>query len=269
MDMPEIVGGNPGGAARDPIEVEPTILARRIHRSLDAWMLNQVDKHLQPFFASNTDPGRKINLIVAANLRAPMAATWNNWHALFTDDPGLLNHFLRLMICAVDEEDSFDAAQVLVGPSKLSAIVRGTAVALAIAAAWQTTAPKGARPGNLVRARNPDIAWTGHGCAADMINGMDMSLCAGSYMWRTQFVILVVKGAIELGQGAEQAFAHVDVEQPGLSDTAGSGPVIMSISRSFSDAVVVGIDALRALLVDIETRHFETLEQSIVKGGAA
>jgi hypothetical protein len=269
IEMPEILDGNPGGAAQDPIEVSPAILARRIHRALDAWLLQQLDNHLQPFFANNTDPGRRIRLTIAADLRTEMAATWADWHASFSDDAALLNHFLRLMICALDGEDSADAAQVLVGPTKLSAIMRGTAVALAIAAAWQTTTPKSSGPGNLERRRNDDSAWTGHGCAADLINGNDMSLCAGSYMWQTQFVILVVHGAIELGRRAEEPFALTNVDQPALSDSDGAGPVIMSISRDFSHAVLSGLDALRALLADVEARHFETLEKAIEKGGLA
>lgn len=269
IDMPVILGGNPGGAAQNPIALRPDFLARRIHHALDTWMLNELNTHLRPFFASNADPGRKINLVIAADLRAEMAATWNDWYASFTDDPSLLNHFMRLMICAADDQDNLDAAQVLVGPTKCGPIARGTAVALAIAAAWKTTIPKRDGPGNLVRQRDADSIWTGHGCVADMINGKDMSLHAGSYMWQTQFVILIVKGAIEVSRRAEQPFAQVATEQPSLSDTSGSGPVIMSISRDFSSAVEAGIDALRTLLTAVEARHFELLDKAIVKGGVA
>ncbi|WP_349963024.1 ABC-three component system protein [Rhizobium sp. ZPR3] len=268
MTMPAIVAGNPGGAAQDPVALPLDILARRIHRSLDSWLLERLDVHLQPFFASNADPGRPINVKIAQDLRAAMAATWAIWHASFTDDPALLNHFLRLMICAVDEDEHRDAAQILVGPSKWPVILRGTAVALAIAAAWDTTSPKGARPGNLVRLRDGDSEWAGHGCAADMINGDEMSLCAASFMWQTQFVILVVKSAIEVNRIAERPFAQIDTDQPGLSDTDGSGPVIMSISRDFIDAAAAGLAELRALLATVEARHFEALEKTIMKGAA-
>jgi len=268
MAMPAIVAGNPGGAAQDPIPLPPDILARRIHRSLDAWLLERLDTHLQPFFASNADPGRPINVKIAQDLRDAMAATWTVWHASFTDDPALLNHFLRLMVCAVDEDDHRDAAQILVGPSKWPVILRGTAVALAIAAAWDATSPKSARPGNLVRLRDGDSEWAGHGCAADMINGDEMSLCAASFMWQTQFVILVVKTAIEVSRIAERPFAQIDTDQPGLSDTGGSGPVIMSISRDFIDAAAAGLAELRTLLAAVEARHFEALEKKIMKGAA-
>jgi len=268
MAMPAIVAGNPGGAAQDPVPLPPDILARRIHRSLDAWLLERLDRHLQPFFASNADPGRPINVKIAQDLRDAMSATWAVWHTSFTDDLALLNHFLRLMICAVDEDDHRDAAQILVGPSKWPVILRGTAVALAIAAAWDATSPKSARPGNLVRLRDGDSEWTGHGCAADMINGDEMSLCAGSFMWQTQFVILVVKTAIEVSRIAERPFAQIDTDQPGLSDTDGSGPVIMSISRDFVDAAAAGLADLRTLLAAVEARHFEALEKTIMKGAA-
>jgi hypothetical protein len=268
MAMPEIISGNPGGAAQDPASLPPDILARRIHRSLDSWLLERLEAHLQPFFASNADPGRLINVKIAQNLRAAMATTWAVWHALFNDDPALLNHFLRLMICAVDEDDHRGAAQILVGPIKWPLILRGTAVVLAIAAAWEATSPKSARPGNLVRLRDGDSEWAGHGCAADMINGDEMSLCAASFMWQTQFVILVVKSAIEVGRIAERSFAQIDTDQPGLSDTDGSGPVIMSISRDFIDAVAAGLAALRALLATVEERHFEALGKTIMKGAA-
>lgn len=269
MAMPTIIGGNPGGAAQDPVEVAPDILARRIHRALDAWLLDQLNAHLQPFFASNADPGRPVGLTVANDLRGAMAATWIDWQASFADDPVLLNHFLRLMICAVDDSENRDAAQVLVGPTKWKEIIRGTAVSLAIAAAWQTTSPKGAGPGNLTRVRDGDSAWSGHGCAADLINGNDMALCAASYMWQTQFVILIVKGTIEVARSAERAFAQVDSDQPTLSETDGAGPVIMSINRDFSNAVAAGLDALRDLLAAVEARHFEVLDRAIEKVGAA
>ncbi len=266
--MPMIVGGNPGGAAQDPITIASDILARQIHRALDSWLLEQLHASLTPFFASNADPGRSIGLTIAPDLRAAMSEIWAQWHAAFGDDAALLSHFLRLMICAVDDDENRDAGQVLVGPTKWKEIVRGTAVALAIAAAWQTTSPKGAGPGNLVRSRTGESDWAGHGCAADLINGSDMSLCAANYMWQTQFVILIVKTTIEVARRAERPFAQVETEQPALSETNGSGPVIMSINREFAEAVTAGISALRALLAAIETRHFEALNKAIMKGAA-
>jgi len=266
--MPTIVGGNPGGAAQDPVMIASDILARQIHRALDSWLLEQLHAHLVPFFASNADPGRLIGLAIAPDLRAAMAETWAQWHAAFGDDAALISHFMRLMICAVDDDDNRVAGQVLVGPTKWKEIVRGTVVALAIATAWQTTSPKSAGPGNLMRQRDGDSDWVGHGCAADLINGSDMSLCAATYMWQTQFVILIVKTTIEVARNAERPFAQVETDQPALSETDGSGPVIMSINREFSEAVAAGLAALRALLAAVETRHFEALDKAIMKGAA-
>ena len=101
-----------------------------------------------------------------------------------------------------------------------------------------------------------------------MINGDEMSLCAASFMWKTQFVILVVKSAIEVSRIAERPFTQIETDQPGLSDTVGSGPVIMSISHDFIAAAAAGLVELRALLEAFEARHFESLEKTIVKGAA-
>lgn len=266
--MPTIVGGNPGGAAQNPVSIASDILARQIHRALDSWLLEQLNAHLLPFFGSNADPRHSIGLVIAPDLRAAMAEVWAEWHATFGDDAALLSHFLRLMICAVEDADNCDSGQVLVGPTKFKEIVRGTAMALAIAAAWQTTSPKNAGPGNLVRRREGESDWAGHGCAADLINGQDMSLCAATYMWQTKFVILIVKATIEVARSAERPFAKVESDQPAFSETGGSGAVIMSINKEFSEAVAAGLAELRALLESVETRHFEALDKAIVKGPA-
>ena len=266
MLMPAIIGGNPGGAAQDPVVIDSAILARQIHRSLDSWILEQLHAHLRSYFASGADPGRLVGLRMANDLRGAMAETWADWQESFADDPALLNHFLRLMVCAIDDENERDAAQVLVGPMKWIGIVRGTAVALAIAAAWQTTAPKGNGPGNLIRERPGATAWVGHGCAADLINGDDMSLCAASYMWQTQFVILTVKGTVEVARLANRPFTQIDTDQPSFSETDGSGPVMMWISREFTDAAATGLAEVTALLATVEARHFEELNNAIEKG---
>jgi len=269
MTMPSITSGNPGGAAQDPLERAPDILARLIHRSLDTWLLEQLNAHLQPFFASNTDPGHRVGLAIANDVRGAMAAAWTDWQASFGDDPALLNHFLRLMVCAVDDADNRDAAQILVGPTKWKEIVRGTAVALAVAAAWQTTSPKATGPGNLVRERDGDSAWSGHCCAADRINGSDMALCAASYMWQTHFVILIVKSTVEVARISERPFAQIDSDQPALSEADGAGPVIMSINREFTDAAAAGLAELRAFLTAVEARHYAVLDKAIEKDGTA
>lgn len=64
-------------------------------------------------------------------------------------------------------------------------------------------------------------------------------------------------------------FAQVETQQPSLSETDGSGPVMMWISREFIDAMAAGTDQLAALLATIEARHFSSLERAIVKGAEA
>ncbi len=269
MTMPVITAGNPGGAAQDPHIVDPARLARDLHHALDAWLLERLDQHLVRFFANGEDPGRLISLPIAPDLCAAMAARWDEWRQAFRDEPALLNHFLRLMVCAVDTDDDRDVAQVLVGPTKFAAIARGTAVSLAIAAAWQTAGPKAIRPGNLFRQRGEAPDWAGHSCAADLINGNLMSLCAANYMWQTQFVILAVPCAVEVARGAERPFAQIDTQQPSLSETDGSGPVMMWISGELRDSMAAGLVALVTLLATIETRHFDELERAILRGSDA
>lgn len=265
MNMPRIGDGNPGGASQNLEEILVDRLARKLHRTLDLWMLERVHQHLDAFLRTGSDPGNSIGLLVAPNLREMMADTWNVWHEAFEDEPAMLNRFLRLMVCAIDDDDDLDAAQVLVGPKKLAAIIRGTVVSLAVASSWQATVPKNIRPGNLRRELIDTTEWTGHSCAADMINGKAMPLCAGSFMWQTNFVILAESGNIELAQGAETSFAQIDSGQSAFTEIDGAGPVLMSISKAFSDAVEAGPGALQTMLADIESQHFTRLMKAIEK----
>lgn len=265
MSMPKILGGNPGGAAHNPETISATRLARQLNERLDSWMLQRIHRHLDQFLRTGADPGHSVGLMVAPDLRQLMSETWGDWREEFQDAPALLNRFLRLMVCAIDDDDELDAAQVLVGPNKLSTIIRGTAVSLAIAASWQVTKPKHSRPGNLRRERVGAPEWSGHICAADRINGKAMPLCAGSYMWQTDFVILNVEGTIEVSQRAETTFAQIDSDQPAFNETRGSGPVLMWISAAFSEAVEAGATALAAMLVDVEDRHAARLNSTIQK----
>jgi hypothetical protein len=268
MMTPTIVAGVPGGAGQDAEEFPSERLARILHQSLDAWMIGKVNDHLVDYLATGADPGHRVGLSIARELRHAMVATWEAWRVAFDDDPALRSHFLRLMVCAVDDAGDRDVAQVLVGPTKLSAIIRGAAVALAIATSWRTTAPSLAGPGNLLRAREGAGAWAGHGCVADRIDGKPMMLCAGDFMWQTQFVILTVMGTVELAKRANTSFSEVRIEQPSLSQTDGSGPVIMSISEAFRSAASDGIAAFAAMLADVEARHFSRLQLAIEKAPA-
>jgi len=265
MNMPQLQAGNPGGAAQDPITDNSVRIARRIHRALDQFILHRLDEHIAPFLANGSDPGRLIGFGASADLRHAMHGVWAAWRASFEDEADLLSRFLCLTLCAVDDDHEREAAQILVGPEKLAAIVRGTAVALAIAAAWQSTSPKGARPGNLFRTRPGEEEWSGHSCAADRIAGDAMALCASAYMWQTNFVILSVQGTIELAVKAQQTFAKVATGQPSLDEITGAGPILIWISLGFKQAAEQGLPALIALLAEIEKQHFDRLESAIEK----
>ena len=265
MRMPRIEGGAAGGAAQDPDTISAVRLARQLHETLDGWMLGRLHRHLDEYLRSGEDPGHLVGLAIAADLRQMMHETWSLWHDAFEDERTLLNYFLRLMVCAINNDEESNTAQVLVGPGKLPAIIRGVAVSLAIASSWQATAPKSIHPGNLSRVRGDAAAWSGHGCAADLINGKAMSLCAGSFMWQTNFVILSVNGSIELATRAEAAFAQIESSQPTFTETVGSGPIVMCISPEFSKAVETGATALAKMLADVENQHFTQLTNAIHK----
>ena len=68
--------------------------------------------------------------------------------------------------------------------------MRSTAVALAVATAWDVSTPRAQRPGNPTRAHCVGPVRTGHTCAADRIDGEPMALSAAKFMWRTHFVVL-------------------------------------------------------------------------------
>ena len=265
MSIPRIERGNPGGAAQNHEDISAGRLAKQIHRKLDEWMLAGINNHLSEFLSSGADPDHLVGLSIAGDLQLAMKQTWVEWYSEFQETPALLSYFLRLMVCAIDDDDEPDEAQVLIGPKKLNAIIRGTAVSLAIASSWQATSLKCNRPGNLLRRQNEGSEWSGHSCIADMINGERISLCAGSFMWKTDFVILSIDGNIELTRSAEKPFSQIDSGQPLFTDVDGFGPLVLSINTAFSIAVNSGMTALNEMLANLERQHFEGLTCAIEK----
>ena len=240
-------------------------MAQIVHRALDRWTLKAIDDHLQDYFVSGRDSGSKIGFPTAQPLRLKMLAAWQLWLASLYADPTLLARFLQLLVCAVDDDESIEMARVLVGRVKIGSLIRGTAVALAIAVGWETVRPHLARPGNLLRERAGAAPWTGHSCAADQIDGKAISLCAASFMWQTQFVILSVRGSIDFTALAEEFFSTTQMAQPGFSEPDGSGQIIMSIDTAFVVAMAAGVAALGDLLASVQSTHFEKLGRSIVR----
>ncbi|MHC2722450.1 ABC-three component system protein [Bradyrhizobium diazoefficiens] len=260
MLMPKLVGDYPGGAWQVREATNAARLAGIVHRTLDKWVLARIDTHLTNFLVSEDDPGGYIGLGIAPDLRTLMRQTWRNWRESFTDQPALLARFLRLVVSATDEDG--DAVQVLVGPRKLPSIIGGTALSLAIAAVWSETTPRGMRPGNLLRQIAGDER-TGHGCAPDRILGKRPSMCADAHDWQTSFVLLALEGRLDLARKAEEPFASVEGGQPSLAETTGSGPMMMWISQELIDALARGVDALKALLEDVERQHTAPLLKAI------
>ncbi|MBP2463941.1 MULTISPECIES: ABC-three component system protein [unclassified Rhizobium] len=264
IPMPQVIGGNPGGAAQVREATGATRLASIVHRRLDSWMLGKIDEHLHDFFMSEEDPGAAIGLEIGADLRDLMRDTWRVWREALEDDPSLLSRFLRLMVSATDEEG--DAVQVLVGPRKLSPIICGTALSLAVASVWGVTSPRGVRPGNLLR-QIAHVERTGHGCSADRILGKRTSVSAQTHDWKTNFVLLALEGTLDVAVQAEMTFANIETRQPSLVETTGSGPIMMWITEPLIEALSQGVDALSAFLADVERRHEVQLIGAIERQG--
>ena len=264
LRMPNIEAGIPGAVNRDPVELDPIYLASALHDGLDRWTIDAIDRHIDDYLATGRDASARVGFVASLALRHQMRSVWQGWKVNFDANPALLARFFRLLTCALDDDGSIETAHVLVGPAKLTPLIRGTAVALAIATGWQTTAPHLNRPGNLLRQRDNATTWSGHSCAADQIDGKAMSLAAASFMWRTQFVILSVRGSVDLASQAEERFSITKSDQPGISDPAGAGQILMSIDAAFIAAAEAGPAALVGLLERVERTHFERLEAAIV-----
>jgi hypothetical protein len=263
MPMPRIENRQTGGNTRDPIPLPAAELAARLNRTMDRWVLDAIHRHIEAYCASGQDFGWRIGIEAHADLRQAMAAVWQGWHGAFLADHALLARFLQLVVCALDSDDSLDAANVLVGPVTLDALIRGTAVACMIASDWQATTPHGARPGNLMRQRAAGD-WRGHSCGASRIDGKPLALCAIEFVWQTEFVILSLQGSLKVATEAEEAFSALDPTQPPLTDTAGTGQLILTIDDALRDAAKAGPVALHALLEAAEAGHFASRRRAIL-----
>ncbi|CAB3725550.1 hypothetical protein LMG22037_05131 [Paraburkholderia phenoliruptrix] len=263
LTAPEVEDGVVGPVNRDPDILDADQLVRTIHYALDEFVMEAIDRHIEDYLLHARDPGRKVGFVTAADLRGKMRPIWRQWKASFDADALMRSRFLSLLVCAHDDDESVEFARVLVGPAKLVSLVRGTTVALAIAAGWQTIAPHNARPGNLRRAREGVVAWTGHSCAADQIDGLALSLCAASFMWKTDFVILSVRGSVDLAERAERSFDMTEEGQPGLDDSGGSGQIVMSIDATLTAAIGAGANQLAQFLENTERIHIDNMRRSI------
>jgi hypothetical protein len=240
----------------------PEEVAARLHSEMDRWLLQRIDSHMSRYLAHGDDPGRVVSIVAAPDLRAQMRPIWQDWQAAFTADPVLLARFLNLALCARDDGSPAWEATLLAGPRLLSSLIRVCAAGLAVATAWQTTAPRGIHPGNLGRAINASTR-TGHACGAALIEGEEMAIVALQHMWSTDFVILPMQAL----PPAMFSRAHASLAQSGFGALSltdiGDSRLMVSLDRAFRVAAETGLVSLAALLQSMEEQHFASLQRSI------
>jgi hypothetical protein len=260
-----MVGAAPmAGAARAPRVYDADDLSGALHGSLDTFVLNEIHHELSDYLTTGRDP-RMVGFRSAADLRRQMRPIWGEWRARFGADPALLSRFLRLIVCAEDDDDRIDEARVLVGRRKLPMILRATAAALAVAAAWGNISPCGERPGNLSRAFAARETWHGHVCAADMIQYEPTAIAAASFIWRTHFVVLSqLNVPVTLASRSSAGLADVETIQPSIMETDGTQKIIFTLDAGFRSAAETGLEELRQLLASIEEEHFRKLRAAVV-----
>jgi hypothetical protein len=261
-----MVGAAPmAGAARAPRVYDADDLSVALHRSLDTFLLNEIHQELSDYLTTGRDPSRMVGFRSAADLRGQMRPIWEEWRAWFGAEPALLSRFLRLIVCAEDDDDRIDEARVLVGRRKLPMLLRATTAALAVAAAWGKISPRGERPGNLSRAFAARETWHGHVCAADMIQYEPTAIGAASFIWRTHFVVLSQLNApVTLAARSNAGLADVETVQPSITETDGTQKIILTLDAGFRSAAETGLEELRQLLASIEVEHFRKLRAGIV-----
>lgn len=257
------IRAGPVGGTHNPQQVAAGDLAAILHLTLDRWMLGAAHNVIQNYVATGRDPGHVVGFAAAADLRQRMGQIWDIWRAQFLADNVLLDRFLRLTICAEDDDARQDEAKVLVGPRKFPLIARAIAAALAIAAAWPDTMPRAQRPGNLSRSFAAGDPWQGHTCAADLIGREPAAIAATSYMWRTHFVVLSqLNTPLAVFTLAQAGLADVDEEQPTLAQP-GMGGMFLTLDAAFRAAAETSLAALATLLADVEADHFARLSAAV------
>lgn len=255
------LGGDPSIQA--PVTMPPDAVAAQINRALDRWLLEAVDRHLTRYIEQGLDPGRAVSFVAAADLRQQMAQIWRNWSQQFQRDPALLARFLGLAVCAKDEPMAASEASVLAGPLLIAPIIRACAVALAVATAWQVTAPRGAHPGNLARDAN-GTGRTGHACSAGYIDSEEMALVALRHAWTTEFVLLPMQSVPPtLIAGANASLGSAGAGIPLLGQAGADGKLMLTVDSRFRQAASTSAATLSRLLLEIEENHFARLRAAI------
>nr|WP_267875235.1 ABC-three component system protein [Duganella lactea] len=267
LNKPLFGEGLPAGATEEPHDFPLEALAEELHHHLDRWVLTKVDNYISKFLADGTEEGTDIALTIAQDLREMMAVTWKNWTALFDADPALLGNFLCLMMNSNHAEHP--AARVLVGPSSTSEIILGVVVSLAIASCWNSVGPKAALPGNLHRKFDAEPEWAGHTFAATRINGKHTLRNVAEGMWRTEFVVLAVDGALDSERASNLSFRDNSSDELTFSVPLGHEPVMLTLSGQFCEAMELGAAALTKFLAGVDARRFIRWDNVIDKRTAA
>lgn len=263
LQLPRLraLGGHP--SILNPVSMPPDDLAAQINRALDLWLLDALHRRLTRYIGQGEDPGHAVSFVAAADLRRQMAPIWQEWVRRFQHDPALLKRFLGLAVCAKDESAAADEASALVGRLLLLPLVRACAVALAVATAWQVTAPHGSHPGNLARNAN-GTGRTGHTCVAGYINSEDMALIALRHAWTTEFVLLPMQSVPPaLIAGGNRSLGKSDTGTPLLGQPGVDGKLMLTVDMQFREAASTSAAALSSLLLYIEEEHFSRLRAAI------
>jgi len=254
-----------GPVNRDPREFTPIELAGTINQLLDRFVLTSINDHIEEFLTTGRDPLHRVGFDAAPTLRLAMLTIWRQWKAAFDANNSLLSRYLRLLICAVESDAPNFHPEVPIGPVKMTSLIGGTTIALAIATGWPTIEPQITAPGNLLRRGIGVGTWSGHTCAADRISRQPILQCASEFVWKTNFVVVSKNGSIDVATRSEQAFSTTAMDQPSLSDSVGAGPILISIDAALTRAMQDGPEAVTMLLEGIELRHFLKLEKNILK----
>jgi NAD(P)-binding Rossmann-like domain len=255
--------GNALPSTLHPQTMRPDALALAINCALDRWLIDEANTHLARYLEQGRDPGHAVSFTAAADLRQQMRPIWATWMQQFQADPALLSRFFALTVCAKDGPAVIDEASVLAGRLTRIQVIRVCAVALAVATAWQVTAPYGAYPGNLQRDADGN-GRSGHACAAGYIDSEDMSLTALRHAWTTEFVLLPMERFPPALVGyANTSLNKVDSGALLLGQLGAASKLVLTVDSRFVQAASNSAAALHTLLQDIETEHFAQLRAEV------
>lgn len=255
LQLPAIGPLNSILAAYEVVDVDTA--ADQLHRAMDIWTLDAVDRHLKVFLKSGNEPANWITWVIEPALRSSMAQRWDDWTTRLRDSPMLLSRLLRLAACTVeDNEGDLSDRQVLVGPMRLPQIARSLAFALAAAVGWPISSPRAEEPGNFDRRGIDGLATaTIHASGATLIDGRTLFAMTTQHAWSTSHVLLSELNApVSFEAAAQRSFADPGNGIARLDEARVPGQVIIGPDDSFRSAVESGSTALVAHLTDCETR---------------